>query len=152
MSDDLSSRAVGTPPTHVVTCFLLRTDRGRDEVLLVRRSERVRTYRGAWAGVSGYVEPGVTPLEQAYTELAEEVGLGRDAARLVRAGEPLAFRDEAIDLSWVVHPFLFALAQPGAIRLDWEATERRWVAPAEVRGLQTVPRLAEALERVYGGV
>jgi ADP-ribose pyrophosphatase YjhB (NUDIX family) len=138
-----------TEPTHVVTAFLLRRDRGRDEVLLVRRSQRVRTYRGAWAGVSGYLEPGVTPLDQAYTELAEETSLPRDAVELLRVGGPLAVRDEAQGLSWVVHPFLFTLAQPDRIRTDWEATEHRWVAPAEVAGLSAVPMLAEALARVY---
>jgi ADP-ribose pyrophosphatase YjhB (NUDIX family) len=136
-------------PTHVVTAFLLRTDRGRDEILLVRRSERVRTYRGAWAGVSGYLEPGVTPLDQAYTELSEEASLPREAVQLLRTGEPLPVRDDAQGLSWVVHPFLFALAEPDRIRTDWEATEHQWVTPDVLSSLATVPMLAEALARVY---
>jgi len=149
MPTDAPTGDAAQQPTHVVTCFALRTDRGRDEILLVRRSDRVRTYRGAWAGVSGYVEPEVAPLDQAYTELAEEVGLGRDAVRLLCTGEPLSFRDDALAQSWVVHPFLFAPHVPDSIRTDWEAVEHRWVAPDEVRGLQTVPMLAEALDRVY---
>jgi 8-oxo-dGTP diphosphatase len=136
-------------PTHVVTAFLLRWDRGQDEILLVRRSQRVRTYRGAWAGVSGYLEPGVTPLDQLYTEMSEEVSLPRDAVQLLRAGEPLAVQDDAQGQSWVVHPFLFALADPDRIRTDWEATEHRWVTPQEVSAQPTVPMLAEALARVY---
>jgi 8-oxo-dGTP diphosphatase len=136
-------------PTHVVTAFLLRQDRGRDEILLVRRSQRVRTYRGAWAGISGYLEPGVTPLDQVYTEISEEASLPRDVVRLLRTGEPLEVRDEAQGLSWIVHPFLFALADPGRIRTDWEATEHRWVAPQEIAAQPTVPMLAEALARVY---
>jgi ADP-ribose pyrophosphatase YjhB (NUDIX family) len=128
---------------------LLRRDRGRDEILLVRRSQKVRTYRGAWAGVSGYLEPGVTPLEQAYTELREEVALPADAVQLLREGESLAVHDAAQGLSWVVHPFLFALDAPERIKTDWEATEHRWVTPAELAQLPTVPMLAEALVRVY---
>src|SRR5579862_2692359 len=93
-------------PTHVVSCFLLRRDRGRDEVLLAQRSQRVRTYRGAWAAISGYVEPGVTPLEQAYTEIREETALQRDDVELLRVGEPLPFTDANIGQAWVVHPFL----------------------------------------------
>jgi 8-oxo-dGTP diphosphatase len=136
-------------PTHVVTAFLLRQDRGHDEILLVRRSQRVRTYKGAWAGVSGYLEPGVTPLDQVYTEISEEASLPRDAVQLLRTGEPLDVRDEALGQSWVVHPFLFALADPDRIRTDWEATEHRWVTPQEVSAQPTVPMLAEALARVY---
>src|SRR5579885_2281333 len=114
-------------PTHVVTNFVLRRDRGRDELLLVQRSDKVRTYRGAWAGISGYVEPGVTPLQQAYTELSEEVGLSETDLKLLRTGAPLAFRDESIGQSWVVHPFLFEIAQPERVRTDWEAAGMQWV-------------------------
>jgi 8-oxo-dGTP diphosphatase len=136
-------------PTHVVTNFLLRRDAGRDEILLVRRSPRVRTYRGAWAGISGYVEPGVTPQEQAYTELREETGLERGDVTLLRAGEPISVDDAQSGLSWVVHPFLFALDDPAKIRTDWEATEHRWVSPADIVSYETVPKLAEALAAVY---
>ncbi len=139
----------GTPPTHVVTSFLLRHAPGGDEILLVRRSQRVRTYRGAWAGVSGYLEPGVTPLDQAYTEISEEIGLALAAVRLLRTGDPLSFHDAELDQSWGVHPFLFALAPGTEPHTDWEATEHRWVHPDEIEQFQTVPRLAEALARVY---
>lgn len=138
------------PATHVVTCFVLRSAAtGADEVLLVRRSERVRTYRGAWAGISGYLEPGVTPLEQAYTELREEAALASSDVALLREGEPLPVRDEENALAWVVHPFLFRLREGAALTTDWEATAHQWVLPDEVRQLQTVPKLAEALAAVY---
>lgn len=136
-------------PTHVVTNFLLRTDTGRDEILLVRRSPRVRTYRGAWAGVSGYVEPGISTLDQAYTELREETGLERGDVKLLRAGEPIAFDDATVGQSWVVYPFLFAIDDPARIHTDWEATEHRWVAPADISMYETVPKLVEALAAVY---
>ena len=137
------------PPTHVVTCFLARHTPDGDEILLVRRSQRVRTYRGAWAGVSGYVEPGVTPLDQAYTEISEEVGLDRATVHLLRVGEPVSFHDAELAQSWVVHPFLFALAPGAEPHTDWEATEHRWAHPREIAQFQTVPRLAEALAHVY---
>jgi 8-oxo-dGTP diphosphatase len=135
---------------HVVTCFLLRRGEGGDEVLLLRRSERVGTYRGRWAGVSGYLEA-QSPLEQAYREIEEEVGLARDGVRLLAEGEPLTVLDESVDTRWTVHPFLFELDRPERVRLDWEHTESRWVRPQEVPALETVPGLAEALARVYPG-
>jgi ADP-ribose pyrophosphatase YjhB (NUDIX family) len=135
--------------THIVTCFLLRTDRGRDEILVVRRSERVRTYRGAWAGVSGYLEPNVTPLEQAYTEIREETGLAREDVRLLREGAPISFEDAALSQAWTVHAFLFAVSAPARIQTDWEATAHQWIAPVELAALPSVPKLAEALAAVY---
>lgn len=136
-------------PTHVVTCFLLRRNAGRDEIFLVRRSQRVRTYRGAWAAVSGYLEPGVSPLEQALTEIREETGASADAVRLLKEGAPVAFNDSTIGQSWVVHPFLFLLSPSASLKTDWEATEHAWVAPETISTYETVPKLAEALEAVY---
>jgi 8-oxo-dGTP diphosphatase len=135
--------------TAVVTCFVLRSEAGHDEVLLAQRSQRVRTYRGAWGGISGYLEPGVTPLDQAYTELREETGLARDDVELIRVGEPMPFRDEALAQNWIVHPFLFRVLRPERIRHDWEADTFAWYEPSALSSLATVPRLAEALARVY---
>lgn len=133
---------------HVVTSFLRRTGpTGEDEVLILRRSGRVGTYRRRWAGVSGFLED--RPLEQAYREIEEETGLGRGDVRLVRGGEPLPVPDEQLGVLWVVHPFLFDLVGGATPRLDWEHTEARWIPPRRLRRFRTVPGLVEALARVY---
>ena len=127
----------------VVTVFL--THRGK--LLLLKRSRKVSTYKGHWAGVSGYLE-NVDPLNQAYTEMAEEVGLSRADVTLLSVGKPLEVVDESRDRSWRVHPFLVAVHDPEKIRLDWENVEMRWIRPEELATLQTVPALREALDRV----
>ena len=142
----------------MVTCFLLRRGKSGDEVLLLRRSERVGTYRGRWAAVSGYLEAPSTgsgqasPLEQAQREIEEETGLSGQEIRLLAEGEPLEVVDESIGVRWTVHPFLFEVVdrlRPVPLRLDWEHVESRWVPPQDVVRFETVPALAEALERVY---
>lgn len=52
---------------RVVTCFLEHDGK----IPLLRRSQRVGTYRGRWAGVSGYIEEGNTPYAQALEEIRE---------------------------------------------------------------------------------
>lgn len=132
-------------PTHVVTCFLRRGDR----VLVLRRSEGVRTHQGLWAGVSGYVEPGEAPLETAYKELLEEVSATPERVRLVREGEVLVFEDAPTGTWWAVHPFLFD--DLGVeVRLDWEHTEHRWIRPGELGDLDAVPCLGRTLEAALG--
>lgn len=126
---------------QVVTAFLRHAGR----VLLVRRSAEVGTYRGRWSAISGYLES--TPLAQAYTEIAEETGLGREDVRLRAHAPPLEVFDEALGTLWAVHPFLFDVLNPEAIRLDWENTQMEWVAPADLERYETVPALAEALAR-----
>jgi len=132
----------------VVTCFLLRRAAAGDEVLLLRRSQQVGTYRGRWAGVSGYLEE-AAPLAQAYREVEEEAGLTREEVSLLRAGEPLVVLDAEADRRWIVHPFLFEIGPNAEVRVDWEHTETRWVRPEEVFAFETVPQLADALMRVY---
>ena len=132
----------------VVTCFLLRTGAsGRDEILVLRRSGQVGTYRGRWAGVSGYLES--EPLAQARREIAEETGLAPEEATLLKSGEPLAFTDEELGVRWVVHPFLFRVSPDAPVSIDWEHVEARWVRPGALGRYRTVPRLREALARVY---
>jgi ADP-ribose pyrophosphatase YjhB (NUDIX family) len=131
---------------EVVTVFLAHADK----VLVLKRSHKVGTYRGRWAGVSGYLET-EDPLDQAYTEIAEEVGLDREDVNLAGRGKPLEVIDKERNRAWRVYPFLFIVPEPGKIRLDWENLEMRWILPEEIDSLQTVPALKQALERVLPG-
>ena len=141
-----SERSTSKKFQDVVTVFLIHDDK----VLLLKRSGKVGTYRGLWAGVSGYLES-QDPLKQAYTEMAEEVSLGRQEVTLVKAGKPLEILDDAQDRAWRVHPFLFAVHEPDKITLDWENQEMRWILPEEIVQFQTVPALRETLQRVLTG-
>ncbi len=124
----------------VVTSFL----RHGGKIMLVRRSERVRTFRGRWGGISGYLES-EDPLEQAQQEIREETGLRDEQFHLVCGASRFEVPDAETQTRWLVHPFLFDAENIDAIRLDWESTELRWVAPGDLHELPTVPALAEAL-------
>ena len=138
-------------PTHVVTNFLLRTDGNEPRILIVRRSQRVGSYNARWAGISGFIEPGVTPDDQAYTEIREETGLQRDQLRMLKRGTVIEHVDASLNRHWYIHPYLFEVLTPDAIKLDWEATEMRWIAPSELANYETVPKLKEAYESAVNG-
>lgn len=135
MSDSLPIQ-----PLPVVTAFL----RHDGHILLVRRSERVGSYRGRWSAISGYLED-ETPLAQAIREVGEETGVPLSALELRVAIDPLLVEDG--DRRWLVYPFLFDVTAPDLIRLDWENTELRWIRPNQIDTLNTVPALADALNR-----
>ncbi|HLX57808.1 MAG TPA: NUDIX domain-containing protein [Ktedonobacteraceae bacterium] len=137
--------------TPVVTCFLMRADGAASHLLLVRRSQRVGSYNARWAGVSGFIEPGVTPDEQAFTEIHEEIGLQREQVRMLRRGTVIEHVDASIGRHWYIHPYLFEALNPDAIQLDWEATEMLWITPQELSNFETVPKLAEAYESAING-
>ena len=141
-------------PTHVVTCFLLRADDSdpqHTQLLIVQRSQRVGSYHGHWAGVSGFVEPGVTPDEQAYTEIREETQLQREQVQMLRRGAVVEYVDAAIGRHWYVHPFLFHALTPDAIQTDWEAVNLRWIDPTTLADYETVPKLLEAYQSALQG-
>lgn len=132
----------GLEEKHVVTCFL----QSGEEILILRRSERVGTYQEKWAGVAGYIERDAD--EQALIEIGEETGLSREDVRLIRKGKPLEVVDNKIGRKWVVHPYLFQVKDRGKIRIDWEHKELKWIAPAEIVRYETVPMLKEVLDEV----
>lgn len=125
----------------VVTCFL----RHRGDVLLLRRSEEVGSYRRQWGGVAGHVETD-DPDQDARREIDEETGL-LEAARRVRRGEPFQVEDEDLDTRWIVHPYLFDCDHRDA-ELDWESVEGTWVAPTEILHRDSVPDLWTSWKRV----
>jgi hypothetical protein len=130
------------PQQDVVTCFL-ECD---GQILILRRSGKVGSYRGKWAGVSGYMEAAAD--EQALVEIEEETGMGRNEVELVRRGEPMPVKGE--NVIWRVHPFMFRIKDRDCIRADWEHTEHRWIKPLELVDYETVPMLKEVLDRVLG--
>ena len=137
--------------THVVTCFLLRTDQNPARMLIVRRSQLVGSYHGRWAGISGFVEPGIMPDEQAYTEIREETGLQGNQVRMLKRGEVVELVDGSLGRHFFIHPFLFEVLTPDAIRADWEASEMRWIEASQLRDYETVPKLQEAYEAAMHG-
>ena len=128
---------------QVVTSFL----ESGNKILILRRSDRVGTYQGRWAGVSGYIERDAD--EQAFIEIEEETSLAQDELELIKRGKPLLIRDEKLGIKWVVHPYLFRTKGRSKIRIDWEHKEMKWIDPEEIDSFETVPMLKETLARVY---
>ena len=112
--------------------------------MIVRRSEKVGSFRGRWSAISGHLEGREDPKARAVQEVREETALRRLSFRA--AGAPILARHDAT--MYVVHPFLFDVPSR-RVRLDWENVEHRWVHPGEeLDRLQTVPRLKDVVAAV----
>jgi len=129
------------PEKHVITCFL----ECGGKILILRRSQEVGSFRGRWAGISGYVE--TTADEQTLVEIEEETGLCPQDGELLAKGSLLVAEDEGV--RWAVHSYLFRIKEPNKVRIDWEHSEKRWIRPEDIDSYQTVPMLKEILARVY---
>ena len=126
--------------TPVVTCFL----RAGGDVLLLRRSGEVGSYRGRWGAVAGYAEG--DPDAAARREIEEETGLG-SAVEPVRRGEPFEVVDRDLGKRWIVHPYLFDCSTR-EVTLDRESVECAWVPPTEILRRDVVPELWTSWRRV----
>lgn len=125
---------------HVVTSILRNRD-GR--ILLLQRSDKVGSYRGQWAGVSGYIEEGERDEDAALREMHEEIG--HNSVRLRKRLDPERFRDA--ETVWCVHAFLFDV-KDSAVRIDWEHRSFEWVAPEDVSRYSTVPGLQKIVAKL----
>lgn len=137
-----STSGIPLEEKHVVTCFLEHNKM----ILILRRSQKVGTYKRAWAGVSGYIEDGA--LNQAYTEIREETGLFKSTVKLIKQGTPLEIIDKDLNRKWIVHPFLFHVTDPSRLKIDWEHTECKWIKPGNLPKFNTVPGLKKAMDSV----
>jgi ribose 1,5-bisphosphate isomerase len=97
------------------------------QICVARRSHAVATGRGLWSVVTGYVEPGIDPLTQVWTELSEELGLNPPAIRLARSLEPVPLTSGASGKEFLVHPFLFECTSAEGVVLNWEHDDVQWV-------------------------
>ena len=125
------------PRTHLVVACIL-THAGR--VCLLRRSRRVASDPGKWHCVTGFVAAETPPVQQAFTEIYEETGLGPKDLHLARRAVPL--RLVGGGCAWIVLPYLFE-ARHSMLSLNWEHDAYRWAAPGELPGIDTVAWLAD---------
>ncbi len=121
---------------HVVTSIL----RNRGRVLILKRSDKVGSYRGSWAGVSGFVEKDEGDEEAARREIVEETRFTN--ARLSRRVPARGFRHN--DSVWTVHPFLFDVSSRD-VSIDWEHEAYAWILPGELKDYTTVPGLGAVM-------
>jgi 8-oxo-dGTP diphosphatase len=129
----------------IVTAFI----EYRGKILLLRRSQKVKTMKGKWAGVSGYIEKSEEPVRRVITEIEEETGFTNENIKFLEEGKPLEAADNMRpnNITWVVHPFYFR-SNTDDVVLDWEHDAYKWINPSEMEKFDTVPRLKEAFDRV----
>lgn len=97
------------------------------KIAMLKRSRTVSHDRGRWHCVTGYLESGASPREQALLELAEETGLTDADLLQLGPGEELILHDES-GATWTVHTFT-AVTSKRRLSLDWEHEACRWTAP-----------------------
>jgi len=128
--------------TNIVTSFIKNGDR----VLILKRSDKVKSMKSLWAGVSGIIEKNdTTPLARAKTEILEETGINEEEIELLKANERMKIESAQYkNHEWNIFPFLFKTKNT-EIKLNWENSEFKWIKPNEIKNYETVPELEKIL-------
>ncbi len=133
-----------TRVTKIVTCFL----KSGDKILILKRSDKVKSMKSLWAGISGIIENDESPLERSKIEIFEELGL--DASQIKLLKESIKMRiisPQYENHEWEVYPFLFSVENP-KIKLNWENSDYKWVKVEEISNYETVPSLDKVLSNL----
>jgi 8-oxo-dGTP pyrophosphatase MutT (NUDIX family) len=127
--------------TKIVTSFI----RANGKVLILKRSDEVKSMKGLWAGISGIIERNEEPLKRAKIEIFEEVGITEEKIILVKAAEEIRVNSPQYENhEWKIFPFLFETENP-IIKLNWENSEFKWIDTKELEDYEIVPSLQKVL-------
>ncbi len=128
--------------TNIVTSFL----KNDDKVLILKRSDKVKSMKGLWAGVSGIIEKDdSSPLSRAKIEIFEETGIKREQINLLKESQQMKIiSPQYKNHKWNIFPFLFKVENP-KIKLNWENSEFEWIKPSSIVNYKTVPSLDKIL-------
>ena len=130
-----------TRATKIVTCFLKK----EDKILILKRSDKVKSMKGLWAGISGIIEKNEHPLSRAKIEIFEEVGIKEKDVELVKEAKEMRIKSPQYkNHEWEIYPFLFKVDSP-KINLNWENSEYKWIKADEISNFKTVPSLENVL-------
>ena len=127
--------------TKIVTSFI----RDNDKLLILKRSDKVKSMKGLWAGISGIIENDEEPLERAKIEIFEEVGITEDKISLIKATDEMRIHSPQYkNHEWEIFPFLFESDNP-TVKLNWENSDFKWINVEELENYETVPSLQKVL-------
>ena len=127
--------------TKIVTSFI----KDNKKILILKRSEKVKSMKGLWAGISGIIEKDEIPLERAKIEIFEEVGVLENEIRLIKSTKKVRINSPQYkNHEWEIFPFLFESEKPN-VKLNWENSEFRWIEIEELKNYETVPSLEKIL-------
>ena len=130
-----------TRATKIITCFLKQDDK----ILILKRSDKVKSMKGLWAGISGIIEKNEPPLTRAKIEIFEELGITDGQIELVKEAEEMRIKSpQYANHEWEIYPFLFSVNKP-KIKLNWENSEYKWISAKEISNYETVPSLEKVL-------
>jgi len=129
----------------VITVFV----KFKDEILLLKRSNKVGSYPEKWNTVAGYLDELKPINKKIFEELKEEIGIDRNLILSINIGKTHKITDVHINKTWIIHPVLVEIKEMPKIKLDYEHTEFKWIKQEELKNFDTVPKIDKSFENAF---
>ncbi|MER5174210.1 MAG: NUDIX domain-containing protein [Candidatus Nitrosocosmicus sp.] len=122
----------------IVVTSIIEND---NKILILKRSEKVKSFKHKWAGVSGFFENNEDLLSRALIEIYEEIKLNKEDLILKKILKQITITIEN-EKSITIQPFYFS-SKTRDISTDWEHSEYKWIIKDQIKNYDTVPKLTE---------
>lgn len=137
------SAAIAAPVIHALCA-------AEGEVLVLKRSPKLRLYPSRWSGVTGFIDRDESLAATVVREIHEELGITVEIAD-IRIAERVDVEDRSAGRTWHVYPALVHLEKRFSPALDWENQSHQWTTPAVAQTLPAVPGFSEIIETLTMG-
>jgi ADP-ribose pyrophosphatase YjhB (NUDIX family) len=142
-----SCDALAIPQSRTVVAVVVEW---RGKIALFKRSQRVHYDQGLWHCVTGFLEEGASPRQQAADELLDETGLQAKDLLDFHQGPDVIVNDNR-DLPWLIHTFK-AVSSRRRLKIDWEHDAYRWTPVGKTKRFTNKVPWLESVLRTTGYV
>ena len=120
----------------------------KSKILLLKRSNKVGTYKNKWNTVTGYIDEKKPIINKIIEELNEELNITKKNISSYKIFKPFEFEDKNINKKWIIYPSIVKLKDNPIIKLDWEHSEYKWINPKDITKYDIVPKLDLSLKKI----
>jgi 8-oxo-dGTP diphosphatase len=118
-----------------------------NNILILKRSKKVKSFKHKWGGVSGYFEKNEDLLSRALIEIYEETKINKENLTLMKILKQMTI-EIGKKRSIIIQPFYF-YSKSKNISMNWEHSEHRWITKNQINNYETVPNLTQLLYECF---
>ncbi len=132
---------------HSKTIVVTSIIGNENNILILKRSKKVKSFKHKWGGVSGYFEKNEDLLSRALIEIYEETKINKENLTLMKILKQMTIEIEK-EKSIIIQPFYF-YSKSKNISMNWEHSEHRWITKNQINKYETVPNLTQLLYECF---
>lgn len=144
MNESFLLKQSGNINNPIVVTSILKNN---SEILILQRSNEVKSMQREWAGISGYYEENEDLLSRALIEIYEETQITKNDLILRKIFDQIHIHIRN-DIVLIVQPICFYSTTKKVV-LNWEHSRYQWIKENEIDKFNFVPKLKSILLRCF---